>query len=92
MFHCYSHKPWTVYPSTLYVTVKRIPVSAVDNKPQQRSQTPLQPEVGSEESRRSLSVLSLENQDNITDDINQPIEFVSIDILYVIADAFQGWF
>lgn len=60
-FRSKSRKP---YPSTLFVTVDSISSCKVDSKPQQRSCTPLQPEVGSEASVKSLAIFSSDGEED----------------------------
>lgn len=58
VYKWYQKKHWRRYPSTLYVTVKGISSCKIDAKPQQRSCTPFQPEVGSDASIKSLALFS----------------------------------
>lgn len=53
-----------LYASTLFVTVKNISFDNVDSKPQQRSVTPFQPEVGSDASVKSLAIFSSDGEES----------------------------
>jgi len=58
VYNWYRKKRWKSYPSTLYVTIRTIPALNVDSRPRQRSCTPLQPEIGSDSSVKSLALFS----------------------------------
>lgn len=58
VYNWYCKKRWKPYPSTLYVTITTISALKVDSKPQQRSCTPLQPEIGSNSSVKSLALFN----------------------------------
>lgn len=63
VYKWYKKKKWNPYPSTLFVTVKSVSYNNVDSKPQQRSCTPFQPEVGSDASVKSLAAFSNDDED-----------------------------